>query len=75
MENQEYRRLIGNLRNAIAESGLKQKVIAERCGKDTKKLSNILCLRQRLAVEDVTKLCTVLNISPNRLFFGSDSRD
>ena len=70
MENEGYKRIIENLRGAIQESGMKQSVIAERIGKDPKTFSNIMCFRQRLAVEDIEPLCNVLNITPNRLYFG-----
>ena len=73
MHSEAYQCIIKNLRQAIDASGLKQRVIAERSGRTDKQLSNILCCRQRLAVEDIPILCEVLNTTPNNLYFGQDN--
>lgn len=67
-----YGFIIQNLRDAIQESGIKQRIIAERAGKTEKQLSNILCMRKKLEITDVLPLCAVLHIDPNRLYFGRD---
>ena len=50
METDEYKAIINNLRTVIDESGMKQKVVAERAGMPPKQLNNILCFR-RLAFD------------------------
>lgn len=73
MGNESYVRIIENLRDLIKASGLKQNVIAERCGKDPKTFSNIMNFRQRLSVEDIDNLCEVLGTTPNQIYFGQPS--
>ena len=64
----EYKAIINNLRTVIDESGMKQKVVAERAGMPPKQLNNILCFRRRLDAGSIPRLCIVLGIPVNRLF-------
>lgn len=61
-----------NLREAINQSGMKQKVVAERSGFTDQMLSDMLSGRKVIKAEYVPPLCAVLGVTPNRLF-GWDS--
>lgn len=71
MGTEPYQRIIMNLRSAIDESGLKQKVVAERAGMKPAQLNNILCFRKRLDAADIPVFCVVLNTTPDKLFEGA----
>ena len=71
MESEAYRTVIENLRAAIEESGLKQKVVAEKANMKARQLSDVLCFRQRLDVADIPVLCRILGIEPVQLFKGA----
>ena len=60
MESEPYQRIIMNLRSVIDESGLKQKVVAERAGMKPAQLNNILCFRKRLDVAYIPVFCIIL---------------
>lgn len=68
MDNEQYQMIVNNIRDAIDESGLKQRAVAERCGMDPKQLNNILCFRKRLNADDIPKLCNALGVLPDRFF-------
>lgn len=68
MNNEQYRLIIYNLREVIEESGMKQKVVAERCEMTARKLNDILCFRKRLDVDTIPAFCKVLNVKPERFF-------
>lgn len=70
MDNKQYRLIIFNLREAIEESGMKQKVVAERCEMPARKLNDILCFRKRLDADTIPAFCKVLNVQPERFFRG-----
>ena len=71
MESETYQKIIKNLREVIEESGLKQKIVAERTNMKPRQLNDILCFRKRLDPADIPAFCRVLNISPDRLFEGA----
>lgn len=71
METEAYKIIIANIRNAIDESGYKQKVVAVRAGMTPRQLNDILCFRKRLDAADIPVFCVVLNISPARIFEGA----
>ena len=71
MKDEQYKAIISNLREAIQESGLKQKAVAERVNMHPRQLNNVLCYRKRLNPEDIPAFCMVLNITPNQLFKGT----
>ena len=73
MNTENYRRLIHNLRSVIDRSGLKQKVIAERCKMSDKQLSNILCFRRRITADDIFNFCSVLGVTPNDIYYGDNA--
>ena len=73
METDTYKRIISNLRTAIAASGYKQKVVAERAGMTPRQLNDILCFRKRLEAADIPAFCTILNITPAEVFEGAIS--
>lgn len=56
------------LRFVVKNSGLKQKIIAERAGYSEKQLSALVTGRKKMYAEDVTKICIALNITPNQLY-------
>lgn len=68
MSEERYDAILENLREAIRRSGMKQRVIAERCGMTPNQLSARLCKRQKLTVSDVPLLCAAVGIKPNELF-------
>lgn len=72
MENKEYRNLINNLRAKIDALGMKHKTVAARCNMTVQQLSNILCFRKRVSVEDLLALCVALDVTPNDLYFGDE---
>ena len=56
--------IITVVRNAITESGMTIKAVAERAGMSSQNLSASLCGRRRLLATDFIGLCRVLGISP-----------
>lgn len=73
MGSEPYQRIIMNLRAVIDESGLKQKVVAERAGMKPAQLNNILCFRKRLDVAYIPVFCIILNTTPDRIYEGTIS--
>lgn len=57
---------------AVAKSGIKQKVIAERIGVSEQALSAMLSGRRKISVDEFFGLCLVLNETPDNLY-GFDS--
>ncbi len=57
--------IITVVRNAIQESGMTIKTVAERAGMSSQNLSASLCGRRRLLATDFIGLCRVLGISPD----------
>lgn len=70
MESDQYKMIINNLKEAIEESGMKQKAVAERVGMTPRKLNDILCFRQRLGAEYIPLFCSALQVQPSRFFDG-----
>ena len=68
MENESYRSVIENMTDAINESGLKQKAVAERFGISARQLNDILHYRKRMDVGLVPVFCNALGLPLNRLF-------
>jgi transcriptional regulator with XRE-family HTH domain len=60
--------IINNIRKAIKDSGLKQYVVAKKCGYTGKGLSDLLNGRRSITADDIYKLCKGIGISPNELF-------
>lgn len=67
--SEDYKSFIDRLRQKVGASGLTQSSIAQRCGWTPWQLSARLCLRQRVTVEDVPKLCKALGIGIGELFY------
>ncbi len=57
--------IITVVRNAITESGMTIKAVAEKAGMSAQNLSASLCGRRRLLATDFIGLCRVLGISPD----------
>lgn len=57
-----------NVRNTIKQKGLKQRYVAQRIGVSEKTFSAMLTGRQNILVDDVEKICDVLDVTPNDLF-------
>lgn len=70
MNSQGYQTLIKNLRATIDALGMKHKTIAARSNMTVQQLSNILCFRKRITVEELLALCMALGCTPNDLYFG-----
>lgn len=56
--------IITVVRNAITESGMTIKAVAEKANMSPQNLSASLCGRRRLLATDFISLCRVLGISP-----------
>ncbi len=56
--------IIAVVRNAISESGMTIKAVAEKAGMSPQNLSASLCGRRRLLATDFIGLCRVLGVSP-----------
>ena len=60
--------VINNIKQKIADSGLKQKVVASRAGYSERNFSNMLNGRKVIRAIDIPKIALALNASPNDLF-------
>ena len=56
-----------NLKQIVKKSGLKQYVVAEKCGYSPKTFSDMLNNRKLITAQDIYMLCEGLDISPNDL--------
>ena len=56
-----------NIQNIIRESGIKQKVIAERAGWDDKRFSALLTGRITFKAEYLPAICMALNKTPDEI--------
>lgn len=61
-------RMVESIKNIIEETGMKQKVIAERAGFTEQMMTDMLNGRKVIKAEFVPRLCAALGVSPNRLF-------
>lgn len=57
-----------NLRSAIAKSGMKQKVVAERSGFTDQMMTDMLNGRKTIKADFIPKICQVLHVTPNELY-------
>lgn len=64
----EYKAFVARARRAVERRGISHSRIAANCGWTPWQLSARLCLRQRVTVEDVPKLCAALGIKAGVLF-------
>lgn len=53
------------IRDYLRKNGIKQKFVAEKIGMNVRTLSSKLNKHVRLNVDDIEKICGVLNCSPN----------
>ncbi len=56
------------VKEIIAERGLKQYVVAEKCGYTTKRFSDLLNGRKTMTEKDILNLCQGLEVKPDELF-------
>lgn len=56
------------IKSLIAESGMKQKAIAERAGFTEQMMTDMLNGRKVIKAEFIPALCQALGVTPNRLF-------
>lgn len=61
-----------SLKSLIAESGMKQKVVAERAGFTEQMMSDMLQGRKVIKAEFVPAICQALGVTPNRLFLWDE---
>ena len=61
-------RMTENIKALIVESGMKQKVVAERAGFTEHMMTDMLNGRKVIKAEFVPSLCRALGVTPNRLF-------
>lgn len=59
--------ILEQINKAVAESGIKQKVLAERIGVSEQTLSAMLTGRRKISAEDFYNICVALRESPNKL--------
>lgn len=57
-----------SIRDAIEDSGLKQRFIAEKTGISEQALSAMINGRQKIGAEEFFAICKVLNKSPEELY-------
>lgn len=57
-----------NVRNILNEQGLKHYVIAEKIGYNKQQFCDLLNGRRTFTANDIAKICSVLNVTPNDLF-------
>lgn len=60
--------IVKNIRQCIAEKGLKQSYVAKKAGFTPQEFNNILCGRKKLNVEYIMPICNALSITANDLF-------
>ena len=60
---------------AVADSGLKQKYIAERIGMSEPTLSAVLAGKRKVDVDEFFGLCQVLKKTPEELYHYKPSRE
>lgn len=56
-----------NIKNISKNTGLKQYIIAQKCGYDPKSFSQIVNGRKPITENDIIKICKGLNVTPNDL--------
>ena len=57
-----------NIRNIIAEKGLKNKAVAQRAGFSEKQFSALMNGRRTIKDVDVVAIANALDVTPNELF-------
>lgn len=61
-------RMTDNIKDLIMESGMKQKVVAERAGFTEQMMTDMLNGRKVIKAEFIPAFCRALGVTPNRLF-------
>lgn len=61
------------LRAVLKDTGIKQCVLAERCGLSPQVFSDILTGRRKITEEIILKLCAGLDTNPNDLLSFKDT--
>lgn len=61
-----------SLKSLIAESGMKQKAVAERAGFTEQMMCDMLQGRKVIKAEFVPAICQALGVTPNRLFLWDE---
>lgn len=56
-----------NIKNIIEQKGYKKKVIAEKMGYKENQFSDLLNGRRLVRLDDIIKLCELLEVQPNDL--------
>jgi len=57
-----------NIKRILSETGIKQKVVAERASISEKSFSNMVCGRKNILAEDIPIIANALNVTVNELF-------
>jgi transcriptional regulator with XRE-family HTH domain len=70
---QYERRAIEKIRSIIDERGIKQRVIAKKCGYTDQMFSDLLNGRKRLTLEGMVAICAALETSPDELLDFTDN--
>lgn len=60
-------RTLQNIKNIIEQRGYKKKVIAEKMGYKENQFSDLLNGRRIVRLDDIIKLCDLLEVQPNEL--------
>ena len=64
-----------NVSKAIADSGLKQKFVAEKIGMSEPTLSALLAGKRKIDVDEFFKICTVLKMRPEVLYNYEEQKE
>lgn len=59
---------VKNTRRFMQEQGLKHYVVAQKVGYNKQQFSDLLNGRRTFTANDIAKICSVLNVTPNDLF-------
>lgn len=60
--------LARNIKNIMADKGLKQKAVAHRAGFDEKEFSAMLNNRKIIKVDEIVDIANALGVTPNELY-------
>jgi len=67
-EKNVYDSILSNVRNLIAERGLKQGFVAKNAGFTDQEFSNILNNRLLLRTEYIPRIANAIGVTPNDIF-------
>ena len=73
-DNMSSNVIASTVKKIISDRGLKQYVVAEKCGYTRTRFNDLLNGRKLITEQDIFKLCDGLEVTPNELFgFGKSA--